>query len=232
MTEIPKMALSALRLSQDRRAQARDELEMAMRGHWNELSGIQPKDRTSVGRQFLIELLGAYASKIFEIGAGELVDRKLAPIDLGKRLDELESVVQAHLIPPQFDFRSGFCLSELEYDEAYRSHVKAVLEDCVRSWKKKRHVAETEEAGACTVADEFHEVRFRKPRQMHFAADAEKSAKAHDQRAPLLAAATCEGGFSYLARGTSIRRGAAHQIDASKVRRRPVLRHVSDPGCH
>jgi len=118
-----------------------------MRGYWNELSAVPPKDRTRRGRQNLIQLLGAYARKIFEIGAGELVDRKLGPIDLGKRLDELASVVQTQLIPPEFDFRSGFCLSELEYDEAYRSHVKAVLEDCVRSWKKKRHVAETEEAG-------------------------------------------------------------------------------------
>lgn len=48
-------------------------------GYWNELCGVQPKDRTRVGRQHLIQLLGAYASKIFEIGAGELVDWKLEP---------------------------------------------------------------------------------------------------------------------------------------------------------
>ena len=147
MAEIPKMSLWALRLSQQKRVQARDELEMAMRGYWNELSGVQPTDRTRVGHQHLIQLLGAYASKIFEIGAGELVDWKLEPIDIGKRLEELAPVVQAQLIPPQFDFHSGFCLSELEYDEAYRSHINGVLEDCVRSWKKKSRVAGTEEAG-------------------------------------------------------------------------------------
>jgi len=47
-----------------------------MRGYWNELSAVPPKDRTRRGRQNLIQLLGAYASKIFEIGTAELVDRK------------------------------------------------------------------------------------------------------------------------------------------------------------
>src|SRR5437588_12399237 len=104
------MSLSALRLSQQKRVQARDELEMAMRGYWNELSGVQPTDRTRVGHQHLIQLLGAYASKIFEISAGELVDWKLQPIEMGRRLEELASVEQAQLIPPPFRLTSVFWL--------------------------------------------------------------------------------------------------------------------------
>ena len=69
----------------------------------------------------------------------------MEPIHLGKRLDELASEVQVHMIPPQFHIQSGFCLTELEYDESYRSYITAVIEDCVRSWKKKQ-VPETEGA--------------------------------------------------------------------------------------
>ena len=145
MTEISKVSLQALRLSQNRRAQARDELEMAMRSYWNELSAVQPGERTRVGRQYIIELLGAYAGRIFEIGAGELVNRKLEPTHLERCLDELASAVQVQMIPPQFHFHTGFCLSELEYDEPYQSHIRAVIEDCVHTWKKK-HVRKTKGA--------------------------------------------------------------------------------------
>jgi Cro/C1-type HTH DNA-binding domain len=145
MTEIPRVSSQAFRLRQDRRALARDELETTMVSYWIELSAVQPGERTRVGRRHLIQLLGAYAGRIFEIGAGELVNLKLEPIQLGKCLDELASEVHVHMIPPQFRIQSGFCLTELEYDEPYRSHIRAVIEDCVREGKKNP-VPETEGA--------------------------------------------------------------------------------------
>ena len=42
MNEISKESLQVLRLRQNRRAQARDELETAMRSYWIKLSAIQP----------------------------------------------------------------------------------------------------------------------------------------------------------------------------------------------
>ena len=72
MNEISKESLQVLRLRQNRRAQARDELETAMRSYWIKLSAIQPGERTKVGRRYLIQLLGAYAREIFEAGLENL----------------------------------------------------------------------------------------------------------------------------------------------------------------
>jgi hypothetical protein len=143
MTAIGDLSLEALRRSQSRCAEARDELESAVRLYWNELSAVQPEHRMKAGRRKLIQLLGAYARRIFEVRAEELVNPKAEPANLRKHLEELATEVWVQLIPPQFHFPPGIPLSELEYDEEYQSHIRGVLQNCVESWNE-RSAAQTE----------------------------------------------------------------------------------------
>jgi hypothetical protein len=138
MTESANIPLDVLRRIQATRARASDTLELAMSSCWNELLSLTPEERQRAGRKQIIQLLGAYASKIFDLEAQEYVALKLEPSELIRCLDELTARVQVHMIPPQFRINSFFDLGDLHYDDAYRSHILSAVQDRARHWKKGR----------------------------------------------------------------------------------------------
>jgi Helix-turn-helix domain len=139
---IPMLSNEALRNIQNECALAKDELQTALFSHWHQLGISNIEERSRVGRPRVIQCLGAYAVKIFEVEAKELVTLKLEPADLSKCFDELGVRVTYQVMPPQFSINSGFYLGDLHYDAEYRKFIADGIGDCVRVWRKK-HVPET-----------------------------------------------------------------------------------------
>jgi hypothetical protein len=138
MTDSEKVPFDVLRLIQSRQARAKDDLDRAMFSYWHQLGGLTPEQRQPAGRQQVIQLLGFYASKIFDLEAQEYVGLKLKAPELIRALEELAARMMGHLIPPQFTINSPFYLGDLHYHDAYRSHIMSVVEDRKRYWTKGR----------------------------------------------------------------------------------------------
>jgi hypothetical protein len=136
MPESAKLSLDAIRRIQGTQARARDDLERALSSEWHQLGNLTSEERQLAGRQSVIRLLGAYASKFFDLEASEYAALKLEPSELIRHLDELAVRVQTHVVPPQFRINSSFYLGDLHYDDAYRSHILSALKDRVADWKK------------------------------------------------------------------------------------------------
>jgi hypothetical protein len=136
MTQTVKIPLDAHRRIRATQARARDELEMAMIFEWNQRGNLAPDERQRAARPVINQLLGAYASKFFDLEAQEYVALKLKPPELIRLLDELAARVLLHMIPPQFRINSFFSLGDLHYDAAYRLHIQSAVEDCGAFWKK------------------------------------------------------------------------------------------------
>jgi hypothetical protein len=142
MVEIPNLSTQDIDFIQDRRIRARDDLQNALLLYWHELGNLASGARSQAGRPRVIQFLGAYVGTIFDVEAKTYVRSRWSPADLSGRLDELVLRVWNEVMPPQFHVNAGFYLGDLHYDDKYRSHVAAVLEDRVRACKKK-HVPQS-----------------------------------------------------------------------------------------
>jgi hypothetical protein len=136
LTEDLKLSLDAHRRIQATQARAKDEAELSISSRWHQLGNLSSEERQRAGRQLIIQVLGAYASKFFDLEAQEYVALKSEPSELIRCLDELAARVRVHMIPPQFRINSFFDLEFLRYDDAYRKHILSVIEDRVAFWKK------------------------------------------------------------------------------------------------
>ena len=143
---ITMLSNDALHDIQSGRTLARDELQTALFSHWHELGILNLEERSRAGRLRVIQCLGAYAVKIFEAEAKELVKLKLQAADLIRCFDELVARVAHQVMPPQLSINSGFYLEDLHYDAEYRKYIANVIGERVRVWKEK-HVPETKESG-------------------------------------------------------------------------------------
>jgi hypothetical protein len=146
MMFITMLSNDALHDIQSGRTLARDELQTALFSHWHELGILNLEERSRAGRLRVIQCLGAYAVKIFEAEAKELVKLKLQAADLIRCFDELVARVAHQAMPPQLPINSGFYLGDLHYDAEYRKYIANVIGERVRVWKEK-HVPETKESG-------------------------------------------------------------------------------------
>jgi hypothetical protein len=133
--KVPFDALIRIRAGQDR---LRDELELALSLEWQGLGNLAPEERQRAAQQNINRLLGAYASKVFDLEAREYGALKLEPPEFILCLNELAIQVRVHMIPPQFRVNSFFYFQDLHYDAAYRSHILSAVEDRVIFWKKGR----------------------------------------------------------------------------------------------
>jgi hypothetical protein len=138
MSQNTRLPLDELRLIQARQTRARDELQAAMVSAWYQLGNLKSEERQQAGRRPVIQLLGAYASKLFDLEAQAYFALKLGSAELVRCLDELAARVQVHMIPPQFRINSFFYLEDLDYDDAYRSHILSAIKDRLAFWDKGR----------------------------------------------------------------------------------------------
>jgi hypothetical protein len=139
---IPNLSNEALRDIQNALICAKDDLQKALFSHWHDLGILDVEERSRVGRTRVIQCVGAYASKIFEGEAKQLVKLKLEPAALATSFDELGVRVMYQVMPPQFLIDSGFYLGDLHHDAEYRKFIEDVIGDCVGVWKKS-HVPVT-----------------------------------------------------------------------------------------
>jgi Helix-turn-helix len=146
MMFITMLSNDALHDIQIGRTLAKDELQTALFSHWHELGILNLEERSRAGRLRVIQCLGAYAVKIFEAEAKELVKLKLQAADLIRCFDELVARVAHQVMPPRLSINSGFYLGDLHYDAEYRKYIANVIGERVRVWKEK-HVPETKESG-------------------------------------------------------------------------------------
>jgi hypothetical protein len=153
MTESAKLSLDVLRRVQALRNRERAALELAISSHWHELGSLTAEERQGAGRRQVTHLLGAYASKAFDLAAEEYVALKLEPSEFIRCLDDLTVRVQAHMLPPQFRINSFFYLGDLHYDSAYRSHILSVIEDRAGYWRKGR--VHERESSPRTILDRY-----------------------------------------------------------------------------
>jgi len=137
MPESAKLSLDAIRRIQGTQARARDNLERALSSEWHQLGNLTSEERQFAGRPSVIRLLGAYATKFFDLEASEYAALKLEPSELIRCLDELAARVRMHMIPPRFHVTSFFYLGDLHYDDAYRQHILSALKDRVADWTKR-----------------------------------------------------------------------------------------------